>query len=258
MKIYQLAVSKVSGLALLALCSTNIYAASITGTVNINGTVSVSATSIDFYSDASQACGLGTLNSVGCFGINAPKSGSFNSLLLGYQTGNLIKDLTGGPVTGNVSISEFMTFANGVKFDLTRILAGTGVGGCVASQLTVPGYMCTPTSSPFTLQNSAAGPDGLASNAGVFFNLELLGYTGLASTGTSNYTGAFSTQSAGMNIKGILDTISSGGNVVAAYSANFNGAPNNPIPEPATLGTLGIGLAAIVLGGIRRKARSVK
>ena len=182
--------------------------------------------------------------------------------MLGYQTGNFIKDLTGGPVVGNLSnpIGEFMTFANGIKFDLTRILPGTGLaGGCVAASLEAPGYTCTPVGSPFTLQNSPLGTNGKVNSASVFFNVELLGYTGLSSTGNSNYTGAFSTQTADMNIAQILSAISiPGGSVVASYSANFNGTPNNPIPEPATLGTLGIGLAAIVLGGIRRKARSVK
>ena len=265
MKIHQRAVSKASGLALLALCSTSIYAASITGQVNINGTVGVSSSAINFYSDAGQACGIGTVNTVGCFGINNPRSGDFSSLALGYQItpltpGNFIKDLNGGPAVGSFFLSEFMIFTNGVKLDLTRLLPGTGANCATstAAQLASAGFTCTLPSSPFTLQNSNASSDGIVRNSAVFFNVELLGYTGLSSTGNSNYTGAFSTQSAGSNIAGVLARIQNGETVEASYSANFTGTPNNPIPEPGTLGTLGIGLAAIVLGGIRRKARSVK
>ena len=81
MKIYQLAVSKVSGLALLALCSTNIYAASITGQVNVTGTVGVSSTAIDFYSNASQACGIGTQIPSVVSALATPKVGTLTRSL---------------------------------------------------------------------------------------------------------------------------------------------------------------------------------
>ncbi len=259
------AVAKACGIALLGLCSINGYAASITGQVNLNASVGVSAFSIDFYSNTAQACGIASPGSPGCFGINNPIDGSFNNLLLGYQAGNTIKDLSGPPITGNISLSQFVQFANGITFDLTKILPGTGPV-CNAALGNTPGYTCTPTVtvgantflSPFTLQNSGAGPNGTATNAAVSFNVEVLGYLGLASTGTSTYNGAFSTQSAGMNIAGVLATVGNGGTVVASYSGNFNGAPNvtNPVPEPGTLGTLGIGLAALVFGAIRRKSGS--
>ena len=267
MKIQQRTVSKVFGLALLTLCSTKIYAAPITGQVNLNATVGVSASTIDFYSLIGSACGIASPGVQGCFGINNPSDGNFASLALGYQLGNLIKDLSGPPITGNIALSQFLVFNNNIIFDLTRVLPGTGPA-CDPTLGNNPGYTCTPSVggnlSPFTLQNSAAGPNNTApTNASVSFNVEVLAYLTDTIFGTSNYVGAFSTQAAGMNIAGILSTINpartgGGGTVVAAYSANFNGTPNNPVPEPATLGTLGIGLAAIVLGGLRKKARSVK
>ena len=269
MQIHQQAIAKMFGLTLLTLCSTNIYAASITGQVNLGGTVSVSATTIDFYSISTTACGTASPGAQGCFSILEPSDGNFalSQISRGFQTGNFIKDLSGPPITGNIGLSQFLVFNNNITFDLLRILPGTGVP-CVAAQGNDPGYVCTPSvgglQSPFTLQNSAASPGSLtATNAVVSFNVEVLAYLGLANTGTSSYNGVFSTQTANLNIAGILATINpsqigGGRSVVASYSANFNGAPDNPIPEPATLGTLGIGLAAIVLGGIRRKARSVK
>lgn len=255
------AIAKACGIALLGLCSFNAYGASITGLVNINASVGVTAFAIDFYSDTGQACGIASPLAAGCFGINTPVSGSFSSLLLGYQAGNTIKDLLGPPITGDIPVSQFMTFANGITFDLTRVLPGTGPI-CDISLGNNPGYTCTPVVggflSPFTLQNSGAGPGGTATNSAVSFNIEVLGYTGLASTGTSTYNGAFSTQSAGQNIAQILTMIGSGGAVVASYSANFNGAPNNQVPEPGTLGTLGLGLAALIIGSIRKKSASVR
>ena len=264
------ALGKACGIAMLGLCSFNGYAASITGQVNTTGTVAVSAFTIDFYSGVGSACGTPSPLTTGCFGTSNPISNDFNTLLLapglGYQAGNTIKDLFGGPISGPVvpTLLQFMTFHNGITFDLTKVPAGVGVP-CPAAPApaitNAPGYSCTPMigaqTSPFTLVNSPGGANGIATNAGVFFNVELTAYSGLASTGTSSYNGAFSTQTAGQNITVILSEIAAGRSVEASYSASFNGTPNNPIPEPGTLGTIGIGLAALILGSIRRKTASI-
>jgi hypothetical protein len=112
-----------------------------------------------------------------------------------------------------------------------------------------PNYSCTPVisgvTSPFTLTNSAD-----ASNASVFFNVQVDAYTGTLGTGSTPYVGAFNTPSAGKNIAGILADINSGATVNAAYSANFIGSD---VPEPGTVVLIGLGLGAIAFSRLRRK-----
>jgi hypothetical protein len=129
------------------------------------------------------------------------------------QHGGLITDLTGPPISGNIFLSNFINFANGVTFDLTRVVPG-GATSCALVNGNAPNATCTPiigpNVSPFTLVNSADG-----TNSAVFFNVQLLGYTGTP-TGATPYLGAFSTQSTGMNIAGILNEISQGRSVTAS------------------------------------------
>lgn len=224
-------------------------AAAITGVVNLSGSAGVNATSVDFFGNALTGCSTAGVGSDGCFLINVPVSGSFAGLPPG-QVGGTIKDLTGPPISGNISLLNFMMFSNGVIFDLTRVVPG-GAPDCATIDTSAANASCTPVIggqvSPFVLTNSSD-----ASNASVFFNVQVTGYTGTMSDGYSNYVGAFNTPSAGKNIAGILSDIAGGGTVAAAYSANFVGSPAE-IPEPDTKALFGLGLAAIAVGALRRR-----
>lgn len=227
-------------------------AATITGTVNLTGSAGVSATAIDFFGVPGSGCSTPGLGVDGCYLINVPRDGSFSNLAAG-QVGGTINDLQGPPISGGISMVQFMEFMNGIFFDLTRIVPG-GAADCATVNGNAPNASCTPVIngqvSPFTLTNSANG-----TNASVFFNVEVNGYSGTTATGFSQYVGAFNTPSAGKNIAGILADIANGQTVSAAYSANFVGT-SNAVPEPGTGAMLGLGIGALVLGAYRSRKSS--
>ena len=228
--------------ALVTAAPTVVQAAPITGTVNIGGsTFAITAPAVDFYGNPALGCSLAGVGSPGCFAAALPLTGSFANLVP-LQVAGTIQDLQGPPITGNISLPAFMQFVNGVIFDLTQVLPG-GAPDCATVNQNAPNVQCTlnitgNVVSPFVLTNSATG-----TNASLFFNVQVNGYTGSLGTGFSPYVGAFNTPSVGQNIAGILANIGSGIPVTAAYSANFvpTGA-TVPVPEPASLLLLGTGL----------------
>jgi hypothetical protein len=231
---------------------TSLYGTPITGAVNLSGSLALTASAVDFYGNPALGCSVPGVGSLGCFLSNVPLTGNFATLVPG-QVGGTIKDLQGPPISGNISLPAFMSFVNGIVFDLTRVVPG-GAPDCATVNTNAGNVVCTPIIngqiSPFILTNSANG-----TNASIFFNVEVNAYVGSSGSGLSQYVGAFNTPSAGKNIAGILADVQNGIPVAAAYSANFvsGGAPDT-IPEPETYMLLGAGLLVLAVS-LRRSKR---
>jgi hypothetical protein len=236
---------------LFTVLSIGLTAAPVSGVVNITGSAGVSATAIDFFGDTTLGCSAPGLGTEGCFLANAPLSGDFTTLVPATISGT-IQDLQGPPISGAINFPSFISFNNGIVFNLTTVFAG-GAPDCATVDGNAANVSCTPVVagqvSPFVLTNSSNG-----ANASVFFNVAVDAYTGSSATGTTYFLGAFNTPSAGTNIAGILAQIAGGGTISAAYSANFVGQ-DVVIPEPGTGAMMGIAALALLFGGLRSKTR---
>lgn len=206
------------------------------GTLNItncspNGGVTVSATTITWLPPLS--------GTTGCIATGAGTNVTYSGGALTSGTGT-IKNLTLG---GGGSVDMFMTF-NSTPLDF--ILNGLGPGeSTVCSGSIGLNQTCSPANSPFILTN-------LGANTGV--SLTAFGTANDGTPGSSAWTGAFTTQLAGVTLAQVLATIGTpGGSITSTHSASFT-VSSATIPEPATLSMMGVGLLG--LGLLRRRKKS--
>src|SRR4051812_48081903 len=102
--------------------------------------------------------------------------------------GGTIKNLIGPATTGPVLIVDFTTFntiLGVIHFDLQNIFPGVGTN--VACSNNSVGSLCTPTGSPFTLQQTNSG-------VAITLNLSGIAYLPPSSSGSTPTTGLFTAQ----------------------------------------------------------------
>jgi hypothetical protein len=235
-------------------------AAAITGVTNISGSVNVGNTGtlaspqlyLDFFSGP-LPCATPSLGAAGCGSVNASSTGDFPTPGPGLVT---ILDLLSPPlnVSGAENLPSWLVFTGGsnVHMDLTFLAPGGGVdcSTLTLAQLQAANTSCTAffggAASPFTLTN-----DQSATNVAVRLSANLLGWTTSSATGTTPYTGQFTTQ-----VSGNLFSVLSAANTAAGFAPNgvsfsANIAPIPGVPEPLSFALMGGGL--ILLGFVRRR-----
>lgn len=220
-------------------------AATIDGTLNIGGSATVTATQIDF---------LPLAGDTGEFRVDpfAPGTGDFSTF---NSVEGLIKDLTlpGDPVGVVFSKTDFMTFEGypNLSFELTFIEPGVnGIAEC--GSIPAPDQQCTPTGSPFNLENTATGSTASFNVSGLVYD----GNPGPASL----FEGIFTTQFIGTNYQDLLTTVFvNQGSVTATYSAQFRVTAQGDVPEvpePASMLLFGSCLFGFGLMAARRRKSS--
>ena len=257
-------------------------AVELAGTINISGSVTVTATSITWLPDNLVVVdGINT----GTTSIGFPATGYFADPGNGGPSIYIPQSGGGGPVTANqkdiasvptggyatvvpganVAVFNYLSgFADSnptapntfnaeyadLTFELTKVLVPTPVlGACNPITVYQVGESCQ-LGAFLVTQNASSITIGLFLEG--IFRDPSLGLTSLTALGT------YSTQSILTNVNTITELgnlLATGGSVSATYSANFivPAAPTG-VPEPATLLTFGAGSA--ILARMRRRKKA--
>ena len=197
-----------SSLAVLAgatlLVTNTASATTVTGDLNTVGSAVVTASTINF---------LDIFGNPGQFDVSVPVSGAFTG------TGGTVGTIDPSISLGTGPVTAFMTVTSGVPPVIFDLESFTTSGG-----------------SAFALQQQGTG-------VGVTLTGKFLAYTGALASGSTPYTGTFTTQISGTTVAAVLATIGSGGSISASYSGSF--VPTTGTPEPASMLMLGSGLLGI-------------
>lgn len=228
----------------MALMLASSASAAITGTMNINGSVRVSATSIDWIPLGGPS---GSFNTV--FPGTGFFSGIFNPAVNPAYVGtaldlNSVSQPVGTPIFLDNFLSSFSAPGYGaLTFDLTYIFPSSAAVCTGAEGQNTP--CAAIAGSPFTLTNNATG-------VAVSFGVQ--GFFQFPGEVDALATGSYTTQINGGSIASILTALNpftGPGFVDASYSAEYT-----VVPEPATTALMGAGLALMGVVAARRKRNS--
>ena len=155
------------------------------------------------------------------------------------------------PVGTTGQIQDLIVGAGGVISASTG--AGVSTGGLpIANFLTIGGYT-------FSLTGSTTGGTfgGIQLTANQFGTSATFGVTGTvmggALTPNSTYNGVFTAQFVNQTPEQVFNTIATGGEQAASFSATFVATPGQVVPEPSTYMLLATGIGALGLVARRRR-----
>jgi len=225
-------------LAILAVAVVQPVSASVVGHLTFaecpGDGVTVSLGLIDF---------LPPLGSTGCIAAGAATSVTFSGGSIAPAELGTVNDLVAPPTPGQNT--GFIMFT-GVFFDLVGIGPGSSNTNCAA--LAVNGVCSVVAGSPFLLElvNNALGQPATS------LALSVNGFARDGTSANSVWSGAFTTQIAGLTPAQIQQTILNGGSVTSSFS--FDGIAT-ATPEPVSMALIGGGLIALSFWK-KRKSRA--